>query len=249
MPTEILLHIADYLDFRLGLPTGALTRRLADIFRTPCSIAARALAHFGTPIDTLVWESLRAETCQHLVVEAIYQRVSTQLKGFSINNTAHGAHGVKMTPIDAAAYIGNVNTVRFLLEVGADIHGWLEPIVWAWGNHHLEVVKLLMDNGAKLYPWQEQFLLQCSSDGQIDLVRFLLAQGADVDGGAANDGHGPLATGYGPLQVAARNGHSDVVSLLLDYGVDIHLKNDAALWNAVQYGRVEVVNLLLRRGA
>jgi ankyrin repeat protein len=50
------------------------------------------------------------------------------------------------------------------------------------------------------------------------------------------------------LQVAARKGHLEVVRLLLDRGANIHAGDDCALRLAAYYRHLEVVRLLLDRG-
>ncbi|KAJ3304480.1 hypothetical protein HDU93_006361, partial [Gonapodya sp. JEL0774] len=243
LPAEILLHIANRLESRLGLPTGALNRRLTNIFRTPSSIAVRALAHYQHPPKTLVWECWRSGAEQHLVIKAILERVE-RCDEFKIDNTAVGPHGVDVTPLVAAAWAGNTTTVKILLNVGASFHlSWVEFIAWACAGHgHLEVVKLLMENGADTQVWLDEFLHEGSSNGHTGVVRFLLNQGAEV-----NPGHRCYL--YGPLQAAALGGHVEVVSILLDHGADIHFSGNEALWFAVREGKAAVVRLLLERGA
>ena len=58
--------------------------------------------------------------------------------------------------------------------------------------------------------------------------------------------------GSSPLFIAAQNGHTNVVQLLLTWGHDVNYKrNDdtTPLWIASQMGHLEVVRLLLNYGA
>ncbi len=88
------------------------------------------------------------------------------------------------------------------------------------------------------------FLMVAAGSGRLDMTRFLLDRGADVDG--IDDLHQTALT------VAAADGRADVVALLLDRGADL----DHVDWNettplavAASEGRADVVRLLLDRGA
>ncbi|KAJ3334301.1 hypothetical protein HDU93_008026 [Gonapodya sp. JEL0774] len=244
LPVETLLHIANYLRFRLCLPTGALNKRLARIFRTPASIAVRALAHYTNPSKTLVWESLISDTDQHLVIKAILERVER----FRIDDTYFCPDGSTASPLVAAARTGNTATVKVLLNAGANLAlARLFVRVREARGFHLEMVKLLMDNGADTEEWLDEFLYKSTSSGRADVVRFLLTLGANVNPRSRGYYHYPHEDG--PLQTAALGGHVEVVSMLLDHGADIHFLDNMALWLAVREGKAAVVRLLLKRGA
>ncbi|KAJ3326691.1 hypothetical protein HDU93_002336 [Gonapodya sp. JEL0774] len=250
LPVETLLHIANYLRFRLGLPTGALNKRLASIFRTPSSVAARALAHYKYPPTTLVYESWRSETDQHLVVKAILERVEWCDDDLliTINTPTNGPDGAIMTPLVAAACAGDTATVKVLLNAGATLaRARLFVRVREARGFHLEMVKLLMNNGADTEEWLDEFLYKSTSSGRADVVRFLLTLGAKVNPRSRRHYHYPREDG--PLQAAALGGHVEVVSMLLDHGADILFSDNMALWLAVREGKAAVVRLLLERGA
>jgi len=88
-------------------------------------------------------------------------------------------------------------------------------------------------------------LHQAAVDGDLDGVKTLIGQGADVN---AKKG----TMDYTPLHGAARNGHKEVVELLLANGADINAKERSSktpLFLAVEYGRKEIVELLVGKGA
>ena len=58
-----------------------------------------------------------------------------------------------------------------------------------------------------------------------------------------------LAQDVNTLQLASKNGHVEVVKLLLAAGADVHADDDYALRRASEEGQVEVVKLLLAAGA
>ena len=92
-----------------------------------------------------------------------------------------------------------------------------------------------------------QRLLDASARGDAAAVEALLGAGVHPNVAAA-DAHG----GLHPLHLAAREGHTSIVELLLQNGVDVNAATASgrtALHYAAQRGRVEVARLLLDRGA
>lgn len=113
--------------------------------------------------------------------------------------------------------------------------------------------------------------------GQMELVREMLRQGADIDqvgaggmtplGAAAYAGHDVIAkdllrrgadvdargaTGQTPLHLACAAGHASTVSLLLQNGADWQLPNKSgryALEEAAYFGRIGVMQLIIKAGA
>ena len=90
-------------------------------------------------------------------------------------------------------------------------------------------------------------LLRAARVGDVEVVRSMLRDGANVDGWVRSGG--TLAT---PLMAAARSGYADVATLLLDAGTSIEarsLHGWSALTIADAEGHDDVVGLLLDRGA
>lgn len=83
-----------------------------------------------------------------------------------------------------------------------------------------------------------QYLEKASEAGHVDVVRFLLGQGAD-----------PVFKSNSAFRLAATNGHLEVVETLLQVtGVDPTACNSLALLRAIQNGHFNVVDLLLKEG-
>ncbi|KAJ3328345.1 hypothetical protein HDU93_001511, partial [Gonapodya sp. JEL0774] len=243
LPTEIILHIGRYLPFRLGLPSGALSKRLAPIFRTPSSIADRALAHYTSPATSLVVETLRPGTSQHPVIEAIVERISGVNDRRWLNQVVPHPRG-ETTALEAAAQVGHLHAVQILVKLGADVQGTHNgfktgrPLLCACLHGKLEVVRFLLEHGADIHVKDDEALYMGVRSGQIEIVRILMSLGADV-----NAGNGKA------LEEASYSGHLDIILLLLDNGANIHAGDDGALWSAVAKGRLKTVQLLLDRGA
>jgi len=86
-------------------------------------------------------------------------------------------------------------------------------------------------------------LFSASQNGHLDVVKFLLEQGADVNAKCKEDDS---------LYVASENGHVHVIKLLLERGADINalgFKNRTALGAACYRAQIDVVRFLIARGA
>ena len=94
---------------------------------------------------------------------------------------------------------------------------------------------------SSMFPRDPEHFVGFAADGLIDIVVDLLDQGTD-----ANDTKDEY--GFTALIAAANNGHSDVVSLLLDRRADPDIRTeygDTALMLAALEGHFEAVRLLL----
>jgi ankyrin repeat protein len=120
-------------------------------------------------------------------------------------------------------------------------------------------------------------LLEAAADGDVAEVRWLVAQGVDVnveDGNGARplhwaaahghmelvttlaelgaDVHAAASVGQRPLHAAAFNGHVEVATTLVELGADVNVENAAGqrpLHLAVANGHVEVARTLVALGA
>ena len=94
---------------------------------------------------------------------------------------------------------------------------------------------------------RETAIIKASENGRLDVVRFLLKNGANPNDEDAT------SAGQTPLIHASFNGHIEIIKLLLDAGADIEKKNhipgEGPLITAVQEGQLKVVKLLLEMSA
>src|SRR5205085_4730043 len=82
--------------------------------------------------------------------------------------------------------------------------------------------------------------------GHTDIVKFLLAQGADVQQAATN------AQRVNALHAASANRHLEISRMLIERGIDVNSKQEGGfspLQEAAQNGQLELVELLLQHGA
>jgi len=149
-------------------------------------------------------------------------------------------------------------------------------------RENVNAIRKLLNNGANVNQNignGRSPLIQASSNGNLELVKLLLAKGADVNKANDKNGETPLyqaskwghanvvkvlmakgadvnkATkkGFTPLIAASMEGHMEVVTLLLAApGIDVNKANKdgtTPLYWASYYGRTEVAKVLLKAGA
>jgi serine/threonine-protein phosphatase 6 regulatory ankyrin repeat subunit B len=168
-------------------------------------------------------------------------------------------------PLNLAAFRGHTKVVEILLVVSEgdyNSHGW-GPLHHAAHNGHYEAVKLLANanpndiNHPTFYgghtPLHEAAYGEGIEDGDrkskedyIKIVNFLIEKGAKVN---AKDKDGST-----PLYSAARQGHLDIVKILVENKAEVVEEAGAGigitpLYAAVLYGHPEIVEFLLEKGA
>ncbi|XP_055085746.1 caskin-2 isoform X2 [Periophthalmus magnuspinnatus] len=163
-----------------------------------------------------------------------------------------------MRPLHYAAWQGKSDSVLLLLRSGASVNspsldGQI-PLHLSAQYGHYEVSEMLLQhqsnpclrNKAKKTPLD----LACEF-GRLKVSQLLLSSNmvtALLEGEGGHDSSEPPSTT--PLHLAARNGHKDVIKLLLKAGIDINraTKAGTSLHEAALYGKTEVVRLLLDAG-
>lgn len=191
----------------------------------------------------------------------------------------HGARGdaCESVALSRAAAWGILETVRMLLAAGADPNqGWGKDALWsAAKNGHTQVVQELLQTGRVLdvngKSDYDSPLFLAAKHGHLDIVRLLIAHGADarrlqddlfllccitrpradIIAELLNAGVSPNGRRGSALIMAAENGHVDVVRVLLEHGADANVCwcFKSVIGIAHKRGHTEVVRLLLRHGA
>lgn len=159
-----------------------------------------------------------------------------------------------VTPLIAAAFKGDADMVRTLLEHGADPNLkdtklGVTALLPAALQGQAEIVSLLLDRGADVMVRESAngltALYLASQNGHVGVVSLLLTKGAEPDA--------RVSDGRSPLWQAASEGHENVVRLLLSKGAQINVRRGSdgctPLIVAASEGHVGVVRALLERGA
>jgi ankyrin repeat protein len=171
--------------------------------------------------------------------------------------------GVVVPPLYYASRAGLAESVKLLLEKGADVNALAENHVSApAGNYygtalqaaaargHDQIVQRLLEKGADVNaPAGDDYgtaLQAAAARGHDQIVQRLLEKGADVNA--------PARRAYGTaLQMAASKGHDQIVQRLLEEGADVNApargEYGTALQAAAARGHDQIAQRLLKKGA
>lgn len=136
------------------------------------------------------------------------------------------------TPLIVACRLNYEKIVLLLLKQGANVNAvklnGATAMYIAAQEGHINIVNLLHQYGADVHLvslYTLPPLYAASQNGHIECVRFLL-ETCRADPNATDD------KGWSPLNIAAQEGHNDIISLLLQHGANpfqlVHAK-----WNSI----------------
>ncbi|XP_055787229.1 caskin-2-like isoform X3 [Salvelinus fontinalis] len=163
-----------------------------------------------------------------------------------------------MRPLHYAAWQGKADSVLLLLRAGASVNTPSQdgqiPLHLSAQYGHYQVSEMLLQHQANpclLNKANKTPLDLACEFGRLKVAQLLLSsnmvvallEGEELDGLDS-------ASSNTPLHLAARNGHKDIIRLLLKAGIDINraTKAGTSLHEAALYGKTEVVHLLLDAG-
>ncbi|CAH3185894.1 unnamed protein product, partial [Porites evermanni] len=206
--------------------------------------------------DTVLHYAVRLNRCSCDVLNCLIEN------GADVNVRTEYS---KCTPLMIATHIKNLNAVEFLLKHGAivDLRDKLNKSSLHYGVESLrashssdtsfdDVVNCLLNHGADINaPMNGKYtlLMSASSFHQVELVNFLLEQGANV---LLKDEDGNTALHFACGIWSSASCACDVLNCLTENGADINaIRNDNStpLMLASSGGYVDQVTFLIKHGA
>lgn len=173
-------------------------------------------------------------------------------KGADVN----GLDEIGNTALCSAAFGGDLEIVRALLEAGADPNLAPEPEpnedesnTPLWFANSADITKLLIDAGADInfqnYSGDTILMMTARRWGALKKMKVLLENSADIN---IKDNEGKTALMY----AVKDKDNLGKVKLLIEFGADINTKDNdgnTALNIAREAGNIEIANLLVEAGA
>jgi len=156
-----------------------------------------------------------------------------------------------LTPLHQAAYGGSIVMIEELIRLGADVNArdksYRTPLLASLEARRSDVAQLLIRRGAVIRNDKtgQASLIEAAQKGFTEIAVVLLSRGVDANA-VLHDGGSPA------LFWAARNGHLQLVELLIKYRANVNARNrdqQSPLHAAASSPDVNVVGLLLAKGA
>jgi ankyrin repeat protein len=187
-------------------------------------------------------------------------RMVSALLAAGANATASLSTGE--TVLMRAAWTGNADVVKMLLEHGAAVNAPAAPrgqtaLMWAISQRHPEVARLLVEHGADIQARSTTGftpLLFAAREGDVESARSLLEKGANANDAVPIKERPKSAAAKAPTRsdVPRKLAYNNSVTMCLTYDpicTPVAGSDGSALLIAVVRGHIDVVRLLLEKGA
>ncbi|TSK87475.1 Caskin-1 [Bagarius yarrelli] len=155
-----------------------------------------------------------------------------------------------MRPLHYAAWQGKSEPMKMLLKSGSSVNGPSDegqiPLHLAAQHGHYDVSEMLLQHQSN--PCIVDNAGKTPLDLACEFGRVGVSDTEHAEQNVKRDSTDP--NGTSPLHLAAKNGHIDIIRLLIQAGIDINRQTKAgtALHEAALCGKTDVVRLLLDSG-
>jgi len=194
------------------------------------------------------------QTPLHIAVKKGYTDIIRMLLDKGANPNAKENERGK-TPLHDAAKSGHKAVAELLISKGGDVNAKTEdgktPMSLAKEKGYTEFIAILREHGAKDESSAggdtteaTQSLHEVAANGDLEQVKFLIRNGADVNAKYGN--------GATPLHIAIMNGKIETAHLLIEKGADVNAmarNANTPLHVAALKGDMKTANLLISKGA
>jgi len=229
---RVALHYANKKGMaKILLAHGATVEPPTNYGETPLHWAAHGINSMGKQVD-------------------LVEFAETLIKNGANVNKKTGQGRSYRTPLSYAAESNNLAVAKVLISHGADVEGdGSSPLSAAGANgDFVEMAQLLVENGAKINassPTGWHPLMTAAGRGNIKVVNYLLAQGANPNAADKN--------GLTALYSASGSDYgASAAEALLKHGANVdatYLSGLTALHQAASQGAIKVIEVLLAHGA
>lgn len=147
-----------------------------------------------------------------------------------------------------AAHLREEETVRILLKHGADVQAnENKALRTAFERYYFDLIGILLEHGADLSAvTSEELSLVCQSRLLQLLASKGLSRAVEVLVAARERAEISIGELNSAFLKASRNGHVEVVRILLQHGADVHAHDDLALRDAAERGNAEIICVLIQ---